>query len=158
VRGVVRAAGARGPAGAARGHVPRGTRQYTILLPRHVTGATARPSTRLRSIRVVRREREHVAEGYRRTTGDRGGALQDTGRVKLRQPFCLTPGVPPSRLGGSWGDAPDTCATPRRAGGVAQLGERLNGIQEVRGSIPLASMPGSTYDEASVTRRLACVT
>jgi hypothetical protein len=24
-------------------------------------------------------------------------------------------------------------------GGVAQLGERLNGIQEVRGSIPLAS-------------------
>ena len=25
-------------------------------------------------------------------------------------------------------------------GGVAQLGERLNGIQEVRGSIPLASM------------------
>ena len=27
-------------------------------------------------------------------------------------------------------------------GGVAQLGERLNGIQEVRGSIPLASIPG----------------
>ena len=27
------------------------------------------------------------------------------------------------------------------SGGVAQLGERLNGIQEVRGSIPLASMP-----------------
>ena len=27
----------------------------------------------------------------------------------------------------------------RGAGGVAQLGERLNGIQEVRGSIPLAS-------------------
>src|SRR3970040_766140 len=26
------------------------------------------------------------------------------------------------------------------AGGVAQLGERLNGIQEVRGSIPLASI------------------
>ena len=25
-------------------------------------------------------------------------------------------------------------------GGVAQLGERLNGIQEVRGSIPLTSM------------------
>ena len=25
-------------------------------------------------------------------------------------------------------------------GGVAQLGERLNGIQEVRGSIPLASI------------------
>src|SRR6476646_726828 len=28
------------------------------------------------------------------------------------------------------------------AGGVAQLGERLNGIQEVRGSIPLTSMAG----------------
>jgi hypothetical protein len=27
------------------------------------------------------------------------------------------------------------------AGGVAQLGERLNGIQEVRGSIPLTSIP-----------------
>ena len=29
----------------------------------------------------------------------------------------------------------------RGAGGVAQLGERLNGIQEVRGSIPLTSIP-----------------
>ena len=29
------------------------------------------------------------------------------------------------------------------AGGVAQLGERLNGIQEVRGSIPLTSMTAS---------------
>ncbi len=29
-------------------------------------------------------------------------------------------------------------------GGVAQLGERLNGIQEVRGSIPLTSIPVST--------------
>ena len=28
-----------------------------------------------------------------------------------------------------------------KAGGVAQLGERLNGIQEVRGSIPLTSIP-----------------
>jgi hypothetical protein len=28
------------------------------------------------------------------------------------------------------------------SGGVAQLGERLNGIQEVRGSIPLASIAG----------------
>ena len=32
--------------------------------------------------------------------------------------------------------APRVFAGP---GGVAQLGERLNGIQEVRGSIPLAS-------------------
>ena len=29
--------------------------------------------------------------------------------------------------------------SPSRSGGVAQLGERLNGIQEVRGSIPLIS-------------------
>ena len=29
-------------------------------------------------------------------------------------------------------------------GGVAQLGERLNGIQEVRGSIPLASITGQS--------------
>ena len=29
--------------------------------------------------------------------------------------------------------------TGSRAGAVAQLGERLNGIQEVRGSIPLGS-------------------
>jgi hypothetical protein len=32
-------------------------------------------------------------------------------------------------------------------GGVAQLGERLNGIQEVRGSIPLASIS----DEIRIT-------
>jgi hypothetical protein len=31
------------------------------------------------------------------------------------------------------------CQAPL-VGGVAQLGERLNGIQEVRGSIPLASI------------------
>ena len=33
-----------------------------------------------------------------------------------------------------------TVAVQLGRGGVAQLGERLNGIQEVRGSIPLASM------------------
>ena len=34
-------------------------------------------------------------------------------------------------------------------GGVAQLGERLNGIQEVRGSIPLASTgPAKSKQEA----------
>ncbi len=32
------------------------------------------------------------------------------------------------------------------AGGVAQLGERLNGIQEVRGSIPLTSIVGPGRD------------
>jgi hypothetical protein len=35
------------------------------------------------------------------------------------------------------------------SGGVAQLGERLNGIQEVRGSIPLASMAGFSRLNAS---------
>jgi hypothetical protein len=35
-----------------------------------------------------------------------------------------------------------TIRLPQRVGAVAQLGERLNGIQEVRGSIPL----GSTSD------------
>ncbi len=35
---------------------------------------------------------------------------------------------------------PDLSVGGRNAGGVAQLGERLNGIQEVRGSIPLTSM------------------
>ena len=34
-----------------------------------------------------------------------------------------------------------SCVAPKQRGAVAQLGERLNGIQEVRGSIPLASMP-----------------
>ncbi len=34
----------------------------------------------------------------------------------------------------------DRCAHPRPGGAIAQLGERLNGIQEVGGSIP----PGST--------------
>ena len=32
-----------------------------------------------------------------------------------------------------------TAINGESSGGVAQLGERLNGIQEVRGSIPLAS-------------------
>ena len=36
-------------------------------------------------------------------------------------------------------------------GGIAQLGERLNGIQEVSGSIPLISTKG--YDERLVSNR-----
>ena len=59
----------------------------------------------------------------------RARALQDTGPSKFRQSGFL-----------------DFRITPRynfrflTPGGVAQLGERLNGIQEVRGSIPLASI------------------
>ena len=63
-------------------------------------------------------------------------ALQDTGRRAQRHSkfldFDTTLGYPSrflSRL--DWAG---------NAGGVAQLGERLNGIQEVRGSIPLTSM------------------
>ena|SRR5687767_3785865 len=54
--------------------------------------------------------------------------------------FGLTPSIPTTRL-----CVPENGAWRRSAaarGGVAQLGERLNGIQEVRGSIPLASMAG----------------
>ena len=55
--------------------------------------------------------------------------LQNTGPKRFRQSTFL-----------------DFRVTPRynfrflTPGGVAQLGERLNGIQEVRGSIPLASI------------------
>ncbi len=35
---------------------------------------------------------------------------------------------------------------PKKAGGIAQLGERLNGIQEVSGSIPLIS---TRYDSGT---------
>ena len=39
-----------------------------------------------------------------------------------------------------------TAINGESSGGVAQLGERLNGIQEVRGSIPLASIVGGPCD------------
>jgi hypothetical protein len=65
-------------------------------------------------------------------------ALQDTGRWLFCQLDFLdidtTLGYPSRFLSG-------VVETARvNAGGVAQLGERLNGIQEVRGSIPLTSM------------------
>src|SRR3990170_4583867 len=63
-------------------------------------------------------------------------ALQDTGRWLRRQSEFLdigsTLGYPSRFLSRLYGGG--------NAGGVAQLGERLNGIQEVRGSIPLTSM------------------
>ena len=66
------------------------------------------------------------------------GALQDTGRDAECQCIFLTSILPPDILRGS-----SLARGARRgnAGGVAQLGERLNGIQEVRGSIPLTSIP-----------------
>ncbi len=67
-----------------------------------------------------------------------GGALQDTGRDAEYQSNFLTSILPPDILRGSSFDAR---VRGENAGGVAQLGERLNGIQEVRGSIPLTSIP-----------------
>jgi hypothetical protein len=65
-------------------------------------------------------------------------ALQDTGRWSFGQSDFLdidnTLGYPSRFLSG------DVPTVRECAGGVAQLGERLNGIQEVRGSIPLTSM------------------
>ena len=65
-------------------------------------------------------------------------ALQDTGRWCFCQCDFLdidtTLGYPSRFLSG----LDETAGV--NAGGVAQLGERLNGIQEVRGSIPLTSM------------------
>ena len=46
--------------------------------------------------------------------------------------------------------AVDPFASGELHGGVAQLGERLNGIQEVRGSIPLTSMPDRLAVESGV--------
>jgi hypothetical protein len=63
-------------------------------------------------------------------------ALQDTGRCCFSHSKFLdidtTLGYPSRFLPRGW--------AVWNAGGVAQLGERLNGIQEVRGSIPLTSM------------------
>ena|ERR1700674_2345662 len=65
-------------------------------------------------------------------------ALQDTGRWPFSHSkfldFDHTLGYPSRFLSGV------VRTVGESAGGVAQLGERLNGIQEVRGSIPLTSM------------------
>ena len=55
------------------------------------------------------------------------GIRPDMIRCSGRNPVVLHPAVLPDG------------ARDRLDGGVAQLGERLNGIQEVRGSIPLSS-------------------
>ena len=46
--------------------------------------------------------------------------------------------------------------TPKR-GGIAQLGERLNGIQEVSGSIPLISTIKNHSEPARVRFFYACL-
>ena len=74
-----------------------------------------------------------------------GGLLPDYGRrCKIpapevsASPFCLTSNIPGDRFRGS-GGKPLYVAFPLGLGDVAQLGERRNGIAEVRGSIPLVS-------------------
>src|SRR6266566_1683254 len=60
-----------------------------------------------------------------------------TGRkVQVRAQFRLTLTQRPDKMPCSRRDA---FAGAQYKGGVAQLGERVNGIHEVRGSIPLAS-------------------
>ena len=63
-------------------------------------------------------------------------------------PICLTAIPTPAIVRGS-----RALVHARRPGGVAQLGERLNGIQEVRGSIPLAS---TWFDHQHGAARSSC--
>ena len=68
-------------------------------------------------------------------------ALQNTGLRDFRQSHFVDIAYTPGYT--SWFLAERRChrdVAARSHGGVAQLGERLNGIQEVRGSIPLASI------------------
>src|SRR2546422_1264275 len=57
---------------------------------------------------------------------------------------CCRPGQVRGRGGGQYN------------GGVAQLGERVNGIHEVRGSIPLASMASRAVDESRLSGYICC--
>ncbi len=67
----------------------------------------------------------------RKANAASGRPFPRPGRQALAQ-FAVTAylGVPPAQ---------PLAGFPTLAGAVAQLGERLNGIQEVRGSIPLGS-------------------
>ena len=51
---------------------------------------------------------------------------------------------------------PGGVAGAQYSGGVAQLGERVNGIHEVRGSIPLASMASRAVDESRLSGYICC--
>ena len=64
-------------------------------------------------------------------------ALQNTGLNAFRQSYFLDTVITPNYTSSFRTEQ----LSPTGGGGVAQLGERLNGIQEVRGSIPLASTP-----------------
>ena len=88
----------------------------------------------------------HRARATEASLSESGKALQNTRHRDLRQTHFVDTVYTldyNSRFLADGGFTPDT-----PLGGVAQLGERLNGIQEVRGSIPLASIPA-----AAVPRR-----
>ena len=96
-------------------------------------------------------------------------AVQITGRIRFRQPCFLDITYTRRYL---WWFLPGTfvcigrfvlsisSVLLGRPGGVAQLGERLNGIQEVRGSIPLTStgpeVRGCMCGNSSVGRAQPC--
>ncbi len=69
------------------------------------------------------------------------GSFAAGGRLgQMRLPWLLADRLLMSGAGGSITRAfRSRAATPGASGAVAQLGERLNGIQEVSGSIPLSS-------------------
>ena len=56
----------------------------------------------------------------------------------------LSPTRNNQRLGVHWADDYDFAATLSRYGAIAQLGERLDGIQKVAGSSPAGSTPSPT--------------
>jgi len=93
-----------------------------VTLTRHASHDTEVAGAKTPAFRVAGRVRFRAVSWVE-------NVLQNTGPAQFRQSafldFRSTPGYNFRFL------------TP---GGVAQLGERLNGIQEVRGSIPLASI------------------
>src|SRR5437870_12840181 len=73
-----------------------------------------------------------------------GAGNRSTGRKRPDKMPCSRPGQFGGRGGGQY------------SGGVAQLGERVNGIHEVRGSIPLASMASRAVDESRLSGYICC--
>ena len=73
------------------------------------------------------------------------GVTVDELRSKTEADFHTAPSLEARQLNGDGqgglppGGGDGICAPSRTVGAVAQLGERLNGIQEVSGSIPLSS-------------------
>ena len=109
------------------------------MVPARVTGRTPNANNGGR----------RVSECPRGTGGEGGGSAaargaRPAGRIGHRGPLALEPFPHPRRAAESFSkivlasssEFPDSSSSH---GGVAQLGERLTGSQEVRGSIPLVS-------------------